>query len=110
MKRLRFTFACAPYDRVQPLMNGIVATEGMDLNFIALGVEEIFWRQLRHQEFDGCEMSFSSYTMARSRGDDRFIAIPVFTFEVLPPLQRVHQCAQGDSRSQRPPGKDRGPP
>lgn len=79
MKRLGFTFACAPYDRVQPLMNGTVAPEGMDLNFIALEVEEIFWRQLRHQEFDGCEMSFSSYTMARSRGDDRFIAIPVFT-------------------------------
>ena len=79
MKRLKFAFACSPYDRLQPLINGTVVPEGMDLNFIALDVEEIFWRQLRHQEFDGSEMSFSSYTMARSRGDDRFIAIPVFT-------------------------------
>ena len=79
MKRLRFTFACSPYDRMYPLMSGMVAPEGMDFNFIPLEVEETFWRQLRHQEFEGSEMSMSSYTMARSRGDDRFIAIPVFT-------------------------------
>ncbi len=79
MGRLRFAFACAPYDRMRALMDGTVVPEGLDLNFIPLEVEEIFWRQLRHGEFDGCEMSFSSYTMARSRGDDRFIAIPVFT-------------------------------
>ena len=34
---------------------------------------------LRHQEFDACEISFSSYMMGKSRGDERFIAIPVFT-------------------------------
>ena len=77
--RLKFTFACSPYDRMQPLMSGMVSPEGMDLNFIPLEVEETFWRQLRHQEFDGSEMSMSSYTMSCSQGDDRFIAIPVFT-------------------------------
>lgn len=79
MKRLKFTFACSSYDRTQALLSGGVVPEGMDFNFIPLEVEEIFWRQLRHQEFDGSELSMSSYTMARSRGDDRFIAIPVFT-------------------------------
>jgi 4,5-dihydroxyphthalate decarboxylase len=79
MSRLRFAFACSPYDRMRALMDGSVVPEGIDLNFVPLEVEEIFWRQLRHQEFDGCEMSLSSYTMARSRGDERFIAIPVFT-------------------------------
>ena len=79
MAKLRFTFACSPYDRLQAILNGTIVPEGMDFNFIPLEVEEIFWRQLRHQEFDACEMSFSSYTMARSRGDERFIAIPVFT-------------------------------
>ncbi|MFH1833473.1 MAG: ABC transporter substrate-binding protein [bacterium] len=79
MGRLRFAFACSPYDRMRALMEGSVVPEGIDLNFIPLEVEEIFWRQLRHREFDGCEMSLSSYAMARSRGDDRFIAIPAFT-------------------------------
>ncbi|HUJ68675.1 MAG TPA: hypothetical protein VLW86_04085, partial [Syntrophorhabdales bacterium] len=79
MKRLPFAFACSPYDRVRPIMDGSVPVEGMDFNFIPLVVEETFWRQLRHQEFDGSEMSLSSYIMAASRGDDRFVAIPAFT-------------------------------
>jgi 4,5-dihydroxyphthalate decarboxylase len=53
--------------------------DGVDLNFLPLAVEEVFWRQLRNQEFDIAESSLSSYVMLRSRGDERFIAIPVFT-------------------------------
>lgn len=68
---------------MHPLIDGAVVPEGIDLNFIPLEVEEIFWRQLKHEEFDGSEMSLSSYTMARSRGDDRFIAIPVFTLRIF---------------------------
>ena len=68
---------------MHPLIDGTVMPEGIDLNFIPLEVEEIFWRQLKHEEFDGSEMSLSSYTMARSRGDDRFIAIPVFTLRIF---------------------------
>jgi 4,5-dihydroxyphthalate decarboxylase len=79
MSRLRFTFACSPYDRMQPLLNGTVVPEGIDLNFIPLEIEENAWRQLKHQEFDGSETSLSAYTQFRSHGDDRFIAIPVFT-------------------------------
>ncbi|HVN22418.1 MAG TPA: hypothetical protein VMT71_00500 [Syntrophorhabdales bacterium] len=79
MGMLRFTFACSSYDRMQALLNGTIVPEGLDFNFIPLEVEEIFWRQLRHQEFDACEISFSSYMMSKSRGDERFIAIPVFT-------------------------------
>jgi len=78
MKRLSFTFACSPNDRPQPLINGTVAPEGMDYNFIPLEAEEVFRRQLRHQEFGGSEISFSSYIMSRSHCDDRFIAIPAF--------------------------------
>jgi 4,5-dihydroxyphthalate decarboxylase len=79
VSKLRFTFACSPYDRMQPLLNGTVVPEGIDLNFIPIEIEENAWRQLKHQEFDGSETSLSSYTQFRSRGDDRFIAIPVFT-------------------------------
>src|SRR5882672_6380886 len=34
---------------------------------------------LRHLEFDAAEMSLSAWTVAKSRGEDRIIAIPVFT-------------------------------
>ncbi|NLI90623.1 MAG: ABC transporter substrate-binding protein [Peptococcaceae bacterium] len=79
MSKLSVTMACTPYDRVGPLLDGRVKPEGIDLNFIPMDVEETFWRQLRYGEFDCSELSLSSYTLARARGDDRFIAIPVFT-------------------------------
>ena len=76
---LSLSFACPPYDRILPLAHGRVVPEGIRLNHLSLVVEEIFWRQLRNQEFDISESSLSSYVMLRSRGDERFVAIPVFT-------------------------------
>lgn len=76
---LSLSFACPPYDRILPLAYGRVVPEGISLNYLSLEVEEIFWRQLRNQEFDVSESSLSSYVMLRSRGDERFIAIPAFT-------------------------------
>ena len=76
---LSLSFACPPYDRILPLADGRVVPEGIRLNYLSLEVEEVFWRQLRNMEFDVSESSLSSYVMLRSRGDERFIAIPVFT-------------------------------
>lgn len=41
-------------------------------------VEETFFRQLRHREFDIAEMSFSSYTLTLNSDNPPFIALPVF--------------------------------
>ncbi len=76
---LPLTFACPAYDRILPLAYGEIVPQGIHLNYLDLEVEEIFWRQLRNQEFDISESSLSSYVMLRSRGDERFVAIPVFT-------------------------------
>jgi len=76
---ISLSFACPPYDRILPLAHGRVSAEGIRLNYLSLEVEEVFWRQLRNREFDLSESSLSSYVMLRSRGDERFIAIPVFT-------------------------------
>ena len=35
VKKLRFTLACSPYDRLQALIDGSVQVEGVDLNFLA---------------------------------------------------------------------------
>jgi 4,5-dihydroxyphthalate decarboxylase len=80
---LKLSFACPPYDRILPLAYERVVPKGIRLNYLSMDVEEIFWRQLRNQEFDISESSFSSYVMLRSRGDERFIAIPVFTSRVF---------------------------
>src|SRR5438105_11909854 len=81
MKKL--TIACGRYDRTQALIDGRVAPEGVDLTFIPLRPGETFWRMLNHGEFDASEMSLSSYTILRSEGDTRFIAIPVFPSRIL---------------------------
>ncbi|HYE81415.1 MAG TPA: PhnD/SsuA/transferrin family substrate-binding protein [Clostridia bacterium] len=78
MAKLQLTMACQEYDRTTALFSGLVQPEGIDLNVIKLGPEEIFWRQLQNEEFDICEFSNSSYFILRARGDDRFISLPVF--------------------------------
>ena len=80
---LTLSFACPPYDRIVPLAYGRIVPEGIRLNYLSLEVEEIFWRQFRHREFDISEASLASYVMLRSRGDESFIAIPVFTSRIF---------------------------
>ena len=77
MTKIRLTLACSEYDRTAALISGDIEPEGISLNYLRLPVEEIFWRMIKHQEFDVSEMSFSSYMIHRSRADD-FMAIPVF--------------------------------
>jgi 4,5-dihydroxyphthalate decarboxylase len=110
VKKLKFTFACSPYDRLQALINGAVQVEGVELNFLPLEVEETFWRQLRYQEFDGSELSFSSYILARSRGDDRFIALPVFTSRVFRHSSVYINTKKGIARPEDLKGKTVGVP
>ena len=62
-----------------PLILGDVRPAGIDLTFLRMYPEEVFWRMTRHAEFDAAEMSLSSYLLRRSRGDDSLLAIPVFT-------------------------------
>src|SRR3974390_227746 len=99
MKRLKLTMACGRYDRPQPLIDGRVEPEGVDLTFCRLGPGETFWRMLNHGEFDASEMSLSSYTILRSEGDTRFIAIPVFPSRVF---RHSSVYVRADSRIERP--------
>lgn len=75
---LRLAVACGDYDRTRPLFDGRVRIEGCDPVFLALAPEEIFFRAFVHEEFDVAELSLSSYTIRRSRGDCPYVAIPAF--------------------------------
>jgi 4,5-dihydroxyphthalate decarboxylase len=76
--RLRLSFACWDYDRTRALQDGRVRPEGIDLTVLPLQVEETFYRQLRHREFDVCELSLSSYLLTLDDVDPPFVALPVF--------------------------------
>ena len=77
MSRLQLTMACGPYDRTRALADGRVRVEGVDLRYLCLDPEEIFFRMARHEEFDVSEMSLSTYLLSHLAGSP-FVAIPVF--------------------------------
>src|SRR5690348_7882781 len=70
--------ACSNYDRTRALFDGRVRVEGLELNCLDLPIEEIFFRMLRHHEFDVAEISLSSYVLSLFGGNSQLIAIPVF--------------------------------
>ncbi len=80
----RLTLALSHYDRHIPLFDGSVQAEGVDLEVLQVGQShplrhgaDRHARMLQKGEFDICELSLSSYLMARTRGMP-FTAIPVF--------------------------------
>jgi len=65
--------------RTWAVFDGRVKADGIDLIPSRVHPSELFWRQLRFADFDVSEMSFSSLMMARARGDERWVGVPVFT-------------------------------
>ena len=82
-RKIPITIACGDYDRVAAIKDGRVQVEGCEVTFIPLEPEEVFFRAFRYEEFDACELSFSSYMMVTSRDESPFIGIPAFVSRVF---------------------------
>lgn len=78
MRPLHLTLACEDYDRTRPVKDGLVKPEGIELNYLVMPVEEIFWRMMKYEEFDASELSMGAFLTAASRGRRPFVALPVF--------------------------------
>jgi 4,5-dihydroxyphthalate decarboxylase len=84
MTNLKLTMALSHYDRHIPLFDGSVQAEGVQLEVLEVGQssplkhgQDRHERMLQKGEFDICELSLSSYLIAKSRRMP-FTAIPVF--------------------------------
>jgi 4,5-dihydroxyphthalate decarboxylase len=77
MANLRLSFAVERSERTTPLIDGTIQPEGIELVPIVADPSEIFWRQLKFNEFDISALSFSSYMITKSQGST-LISIPVF--------------------------------
>jgi 4,5-dihydroxyphthalate decarboxylase len=84
MNRPRLTMALSLYDRHVPFFDRTVHIRDVDLQVLAVGESNPLrdgvnrhQRMLADQEFDSCEVSLSSYVMAKDEGMP-FTAIPVF--------------------------------
>jgi 4,5-dihydroxyphthalate decarboxylase len=78
MSDIHLTLACEDYDRTRALKDGTIKPEGIELNYVALEVEEIFWRMCRYEEFDVAELSMGAFLVAAAKERRPFVAIPVF--------------------------------
>ena len=78
---LRLTLAFSDNPRVQPLKDGLVRPQGIELDCITLDPSNLFQRNLTYDEFDVSEMSISETLLARERTDGKkwdWSALPVF--------------------------------
>ena len=76
--KLKLTLACGDYEIIRALKEGTVEADGIELNVLtSMDSSSRHWRMLRNEEFDVCELSGSSFLIAKDRGYS-FTAIPIF--------------------------------
>jgi len=83
MSPVPLTVACAPYDRVVPIIDGRVRIEGCDVSFFSIEAEEAFHRAYAGADFDVTELSASSHILTTARGQAQYYALPIFLSRVF---------------------------
>jgi 4,5-dihydroxyphthalate decarboxylase len=86
MTSIRLTLSCGDYDRTRPLIDGAVATPGLDLTVIPLPSAERHSRFVTTYEFDVCELQIAQYLGLKSRG------APITAIPVFPHRRFNHSC------------------
>jgi len=79
MSMLELSIALHDNARTRPIISGEVAAEGIRFLPTRVHGSEMFWRQLRFGDFDISEMSLSSFLIALSHGDTRWVGLPIYT-------------------------------
>ena len=78
MGALQLTLSLGPSDKVAAIFDGRVSVEGCSLSLFPLGPEEAFQRAFLNEDFDITELSASSAIVAVARGQNKYIALPIF--------------------------------
>jgi len=86
MDNLSLTLSCGDYDRTRPLIDGRVATPGLDLTVIPLPSGERHKRFVKNLEFDVCELQIAQYLGLKSCG------APITAIPVFPHRRFNHSC------------------
>ncbi len=78
MPDVPITVASGDYDRVRALRDGTVPIAGCAVAYSTVEANALFIRNLKNQEFDVSEMSFSTYITLKARNAHHYTAVPVF--------------------------------
>lgn len=74
----KLTAAFTDNPRTHALLSGTVSL-AVPMDIRAMSPGDLFFRQLKHAEFDASELSMSSFSLGLARGDTTWSALPVFT-------------------------------
>ena len=75
--------ALGAYEHVRDVTDGTVPIQGVEVTALQLPPEQIFYRFIRHQEWDVSEISFAKAISFASQNDTRFVLLPVFPSRVF---------------------------
>ena len=78
---LNLTVAVTRNSRFEPLIDGTLTSKLLNLQFVVTTPPELFYRNLKYDEFDVFEMSLSEFAITRERSDGirwQWSALPVF--------------------------------
>jgi 4,5-dihydroxyphthalate decarboxylase len=78
MPDIPITVASGDYDRVRALREGRIGIAGCAVSYSTVEANALFVRNLKNQEFDVSEMSFSTYITLKARDVHHYTAVPVF--------------------------------
>jgi len=94
MHTLTLSLACGDYDRTRAVFDGRSPIDGCTIIPLAMPPEEAFPRALKHQSFDISELSMASHMTQVDRGQNGYVAVPVF-------LSRLFRHSSIDIRRDR---------
>ncbi len=94
-EKLELSIALSENENTRAILDGRIAPDAIKLRATALHPSEMFWRQLKFAEFDVSEMSMSSLTIATSKAQTPWVAIPVFTTREFFHLRVLVRAASG---------------
>jgi 4,5-dihydroxyphthalate decarboxylase len=110
MSKLQLSVAIGDYDRNRPLIAGAAPIDGVDPVIMTLTPEEMFFRAMRHEAFDVCELSLSSFVLRTARGDCPYVGIPAFLSRAFRHTSLIARTDRGIEKPQDLKGKRVGIP
>lgn len=98
-KKLPLSLAVGAYDHVRDIADGTVAVDGIELTAMHGNIEDLLYRAHNHAEWHVAELGMGGYTARLARGEQPYVAIPVFTSRVF-----RHSCiyVRKDSGIEKP--------
>jgi 4,5-dihydroxyphthalate decarboxylase len=83
MMSLQLSLAMNAYDHVRDVLSGDVRPKGIEILPLELGIEEIFYRFTKFQEWHVSEMSFGKVVSLMSEEKPPIVVLPVFVSRVF---------------------------